>query len=73
MRCRCFRPLAGQGCTEVKEVDGFSDFGVDFGNPDFVAYAMSYGAKGSRVGSVPRQGGAHKPRFAAVLWRLDLY
>jgi hypothetical protein len=33
-----------------QEVDGFSDFGLDFGNPDFVAYARSYGAKGSRVG-----------------------
>jgi acetolactate synthase-1/2/3 large subunit len=34
-----------------QEVDGFSDFGLDFGNPDFVAYAQSYGAKGSRVGN----------------------
>src|SRR6201987_3403959 len=35
-----------------QEVDGFSNFGLDFGNPDFVAYAKSYGAKGSRVGKV---------------------
>ena len=35
-----------------QEVDAFSDFGLDFGNPDFVAYAKSYGAKGSRVGKV---------------------
>jgi acetolactate synthase-1/2/3 large subunit len=35
-----------------QEVDGFSDFGLDFGNPDFVDYAKSYGAKGSRVGKV---------------------
>ncbi len=35
-----------------QEVDGFTDFGLDFGNPDFVAYANSYGAKGSRVGKV---------------------
>ena len=28
----------------------FADFGLEFGNPDFVAYAKSYGAKGSRVG-----------------------
>jgi acetolactate synthase-1/2/3 large subunit len=34
-----------------QQVDGFSDFGLDFGNPDFVAYAKSYGAKGFRVGS----------------------
>ena len=33
-----------------QEVDGFPDFGLEFGNPDFVAYAKSYGAKGSRVG-----------------------
>jgi acetolactate synthase-1/2/3 large subunit len=30
-------------------VDGFSDFGMTFGNPDFVAYAAAYGAKGSKV------------------------
>jgi acetolactate synthase I/II/III large subunit len=34
-----------------QEVDGFADFGLRFGNPDFVAYAKAYGAKGSRVGS----------------------
>jgi len=28
---------------------GFKDFGLDFGNPDFVKYAESYGAKGHRV------------------------
>jgi acetolactate synthase-1/2/3 large subunit len=28
-----------------------SDFGLDFGNPDFVAYAQSYGAAGHRVES----------------------
>ena len=52
-----------------QEVDGFSDFGLDFGNPDFVAYAKSYGARGSRVGNAPelstmleaafKQGGVH--------------
>jgi acetolactate synthase-1/2/3 large subunit len=30
-------------------VDGFADFGMTFGNPDFVAYAKAYGVKGSRV------------------------
>jgi acetolactate synthase-1/2/3 large subunit len=34
-----------------QEVDGFADFGLAFGNPDFVAYAKAYGAKGSRVSS----------------------
>lgn len=33
-----------------QEVDAFPDFGLEFGNPDFVAYAKSYGAGGSRVG-----------------------
>ena len=28
-------------------VDSFPDFGLTFGNPDFVKYAESYGAKGS--------------------------
>ncbi len=30
-------------------VDHFEDFGMTFGNPDFVRYAESYGAKGSRI------------------------
>ncbi len=30
-------------------VDKFPDFGLTFGNPDFVRYAESYGAKGTRV------------------------
>jgi acetolactate synthase-1/2/3 large subunit len=30
---------------------GFADFGLTYGNPDFVKYAESYGAKGSRVES----------------------
>src|ERR1700736_3739971 len=52
-----------------QQVDGVSDFGLDFGNPDFVAYAKSYGAKGSSVGSTGefktmleaafREGGVH--------------
>lgn len=50
-------------------VDGFPDFGLTFGNPDFVRYAQSYGASGSRVGAaedlVPtlemafKEGGVH--------------
>ena len=52
-----------------QQVDGFADFGLDFGNPDFVAYAKSYGARGSRVGKASdlstmldaafREGGVH--------------
>jgi acetolactate synthase I/II/III large subunit len=34
--------------------DGFPDFGMTFGNPDFVAYAKAYGARGSRVESAER-------------------
>jgi acetolactate synthase-1/2/3 large subunit len=30
-------------------VDSFADWGLTFGNPDFVKYAEAYGAKGSRV------------------------
>ena len=30
---------------------GFPDFGLDYGNPDFVKYAESYGAEGHRVNS----------------------
>ena len=50
-------------------VDKFPDWGLTFGNPDFVQYAEAYGAKGWRVNAtedlVPtlegafRQGGVH--------------
>jgi len=30
---------------------GFDDFGLDYGNPDFVQYASSYGAHGHRLQS----------------------
>ncbi len=33
-------------------VDEFPDFGMTFGNPDFVRYARSYGAKGTRVDDI---------------------
>jgi acetolactate synthase-1/2/3 large subunit len=33
-------------------VDGFSDFGMTFSNPDFVKYAEAYGAKGTRVRAI---------------------
>ncbi|TPJ50736.1 MULTISPECIES: acetolactate synthase large subunit [unclassified Mesorhizobium] len=33
-------------------VDEFPDFGMTFGNPDFVKYAEAYGAKGTRVGAI---------------------
>ncbi|TPN32258.1 acetolactate synthase large subunit [Mesorhizobium sp. B2-3-3] len=33
-------------------VDEFPDFGMTFGNPDFVKYAEAYGAKGTRVDAI---------------------
>jgi acetolactate synthase-1/2/3 large subunit len=33
-------------------VDQFADFGMTFNNPDFVKYAESYGAKGTRVSEI---------------------
>lgn len=35
-----------------QSVDEFPDFGMTFGNPDFVKYAEAYGAKGTRVDAI---------------------
>jgi acetolactate synthase-1/2/3 large subunit len=35
-----------------QRIDGFSDFGLTFNNPDFVQYAHAYGARGTRINSV---------------------
>ena len=32
-----------------QQADGFADFGMTFGNPDFAAYARAYQAMGSKV------------------------
>jgi acetolactate synthase-1/2/3 large subunit len=32
-------------------VEGFADWGMTFGNPDFIGYAQAYGATGHRVGA----------------------
>jgi len=41
------------GMIRWKQADmGLPDFGLQFGNPDFVAYAESYGAHGHRADSV---------------------
>ena len=38
------------GMIRWKQHDaGFEDFGLDFGNPNFVDYANSYGATGHRI------------------------
>nr|WP_263600392.1 acetolactate synthase large subunit [Microbulbifer agarilyticus] len=40
----------GYGMIKWKQSQmDFHDFGLDFGNPDFVAYAGSYGASGHRI------------------------
>ena len=40
----------GYGMIKWKQAGGgFPIFGLDFGNPDFVAYAQSYGARGLRI------------------------
>jgi acetolactate synthase-1/2/3 large subunit len=44
--------------------DGFPDFGLTFGNPDFVAYAKAYGVKGSRVESTDGLAPALETAFA---------
>jgi acetolactate synthase-1/2/3 large subunit len=44
--------------------DGFPDFGLTFGNPDFVAYAKAYGVKGSRVESADGLAPALETAFA---------
>lgn len=42
----------GYGMIRWKQAQmGFEDFGLDYGNPDFVRYAESYGAQGHRVDS----------------------
>ena len=40
----------GYGMIRWKQEEmGFPDFGLSYGNPDFVAYAEAYGARGHRV------------------------
>ena len=45
--------------------DGFVDFGMSFGNPDFITYAMAYGIKGSRVESSDALAPALEKAFAS--------
>ncbi|MGC1301811.1 MAG: acetolactate synthase large subunit [Caulobacteraceae bacterium] len=46
-------------------VDRFPDFGMTFGNPDFVAYAESYGARGHRIASADEFAPTLEAAFAA--------
>ncbi|MBF6029833.1 acetolactate synthase large subunit [Pseudomonas sp. P115] len=42
----------GYGMIRWKQANmGFTDYGLDYGNPDFVKYAQAYGAQGHRVES----------------------
>jgi acetolactate synthase I/II/III large subunit len=45
--------------------DGFADFGLTFGDPEFVAYAKAYGANGSRVEAADGIAPALEAAFAA--------
>ena len=43
----------GYGMIRWKqEAEGFAEYGLSFGNPDFVKYAEAYGAGGTRVNAV---------------------
>jgi acetolactate synthase-1/2/3 large subunit len=44
-------------------VDRFPDFGMTFGNPDFVKYAEAYGAVGTRVDAIDEFGPALERAF----------
>jgi acetolactate synthase-1/2/3 large subunit len=46
-------------------VDGFPDFGMNFGNPDFVALAAAYGMQGTRVTRADDLAPALEDAFAA--------
>src|SRR6266702_4431841 len=46
-------------------VDNFADFGMTFGNPDFVLYAKAYGARGHRIESIDSFGPTLDAAFKA--------
>jgi acetolactate synthase-1/2/3 large subunit len=46
-------------------VDKFPDFGMTFGNPDFVKYASAYGARGTRVAAIGELVPSLESAFAA--------
>jgi len=48
---------AAYGMIRWKQANmGFPDYGLEFGNPDFVKYAEAYGAHGHRVGKTEELG-----------------
>jgi hypothetical protein len=46
-------------------IDGFADWGLTFDNPDFVAYAAAYGARGRRVTTASGLAPAMEEAFSA--------
>lgn len=46
-------------------VDGFPDYGLTYGNPEFVSYAESYGATGHRLETVDEMHDVLESAFAA--------
>ena len=48
-----------------QETDGLADWGLRFNNPDFVAYAASYGATGRRIAAAAELVVALRQAFAA--------
>jgi acetolactate synthase-1/2/3 large subunit len=46
-------------------VDGFADFGMTFGNPDFARYAQAYGAQGRHVSEIGQFAPALEAAFRA--------
>ncbi|MFO1157921.1 MAG: acetolactate synthase large subunit [Reyranellaceae bacterium] len=46
-------------------VDGFADFGMTYGNPDFTAYAEAFGIRGSRVETADALGPTLEAAFSA--------
>ncbi len=56
----------GYGMIKWKQTGGgFAPYGLDFGNPDFVAYARSYGADGVRIERTGQLVEELENRFAA--------
>ena len=56
----------GYGMIKWKQQNmGFDNFGLDFGNPDFVKYAAAYGATGRRAGGAEDLQSLIEQAFAA--------
>ncbi len=48
-----------------QDVENFDDYGLTYGNPDFVTYAQAYGAAGRRVKDITELRGAFEEAFSA--------